>query len=425
MKKVYNIGIIGLGYVGFPLACLFSQKYKVIGFDINLNRVADLNSGHDATGEVSDEKISMALKNGLSCTTDYTRLKDCNVYIVTVPTPVNHQNTPNLTPLKGASETVGKVLKKGDIVIYESTVYPGMTEDVCAPIIEKISGMKLNQDFYMGYSPERINPGDKIHTVENIKKITSGSTTEIASEIDELYNSVLMNGTFKASSIKVAEAAKIIENSQRDVNIAFINEIAMVMHAMNIDTQDVLEAAGTKWNFLPFKPGLVGGHCISVDPYYLIQKAKFHGVLPRIMSESRRVNDAMGSYVASRVVKCLNAKGILVNNAEILLLGFTFKENCPDIRNTKVVDVYSALRDFTDNVSIFDPWVDQYEAVQEYGIKVETQKQDIINKKYDAVVLCVNHEYFDKIDLLSLLKNPGIIFDVKGKLDRDIVTDRL
>lgn len=352
-------------------------------------------------------------------------METCNIYIVTVPTPVNLHNTPNLAPLEGASKTVGEVIKSGDIVVYESTVYPGMTEDVCAPIIEKISGLKLNKDFFMGYSPERINPGDKVHTVENIQKITSGSTPEIATEVDELYNSVLKNGTFKAASIKVAEAAKIIENSQRDVNIAFINEIAMVLHAMGIDTHDVLEAAGTKWNFLPFKPGLVGGHCISVDPYYLIQKAKFHGVLPRIMSESRRVNDAMGNYVATQVVKHMNAKGILVNNAHILLLGFTFKENCPDIRNTKVVDVYHALKDFTDNITVFDPWVDPEEAIHEYGISIETDETHIHQQAFDAIVLCVSHEQFKRLNLCSLLKEPGVIYDVKGSLDRKMITDRL
>ncbi|MBO7283796.1 MAG: nucleotide sugar dehydrogenase [Bacteroidales bacterium] len=425
MEMSYKIGIIGLGYVGFPLACLFAKKYPVVAFDINTSRVKALQSGEDSTLEVSSERIAAALQNRMLCTDRVEDLKDCNIYIVTVPTPVNENNYPDLRPLEKASETVGSVISEGDIVIYESTVYPGVTEEVCAPIIEKVSGKKLNTGFFLGYSPERINPGDKEHTVEKIKKITSGSTDETAQIVDSLYNSVLENGTFKASSIKVAEAAKIIENSQRDVNIAFMNEVAMIMNALGIDTNDVLEAAGTKWNFLPFKPGLVGGHCISVDPYYLIQKAQFHGILPRIMTESRRVNDAMGSYVASRVVFNMNQRGIIVKNSRILILGFTFKENCPDIRNTKVINIYQSLSSYTDNIDIYDPWVETEDAEKEYGVKIIREFDKIEDKKYDAVVLCVAHSEFKEIDLKSITYENSTIYDVKSAFDRNIVTQRL
>lgn len=425
MGNNYKIGIIGLGYVGFPLACLFAKKYPVVAFDINSARVQALGRGEDATLEVSPENIAKALQNNMLCTDKVEDLRDCNIYIVTVPTPVNENNYPDLRPLESASATVGSVISDGDIVIYESTVYPGVTEEVCAPIIEKVSGKKLNEEFFLGYSPERINPGDKEHTVEKIKKITSGSTEATAEIVDSLYNSVLENGTYKASSIKVAEAAKIIENSQRDVNIAFMNEVAMIMNALGIDTLDVLEAAGTKWNFLPFKPGLVGGHCISVDPYYLIQKAQFHGILPRIMTESRRVNDAMGSYVASRVVSNMNLRGIRVKDSKVLIMGFTFKENCPDIRNTKVINIYQSLLSYTDNIEIYDPWADPTEAQKEYGVKIVKEFDKINEKKYDAVVLCVAHSEFQKIDLKSITYQNSTIYDVKGAFDRSIVTQRL
>lgn len=425
MDKSYKIGIIGLGYVGFPLACLFAKKYPVIAFDINSSRVKSLNSGEDSTLEVSKNRVEEAFRNGLVCTDDPQMLKDCNIYIVTVPTPVNENNYPDLGPLEKASATVGSFISDGDMIIYESTVYPGVTEEICAPIIEKVSGKVLNKDFFLGYSPERINPGDKEHTVEKIKKITSGSTPQSALIVDWLYNSVLENGTYRASSIKVAEAAKIIENSQRDVNIAFMNEVAMIMNALGIDTLDVLEAAGTKWNFLPFKPGLVGGHCISVDPYYLIQKAQFHGILPRIMTESRRVNDAMGSYVASRVVFNMNQRGIMVKNSKILILGFTFKENCPDIRNTKVINIYQSLLSYTDNIDIYDPWVDSQEAENEYGVSPIKDFSLICNNRYDAVVICVAHSEFQKIDLKSITCTNSTIYDVKGTFDRNIVTQRL
>ena len=425
MGNNYKIGIIGLGYVGFPLACLFAKKYPVVAFDINSARVQALGRGEDATLEVSPENIAKALQNNMLCTDKVEDLRDCNIYIVTVPTPVNENNYPDLRPLESASATVGSVISDGDIVIYESTVYPGVTEEVCAPIIEKVSGKKLNEEFFLGYSPERINPGDKEHTVEKIKKITSGSTEATAEIVDSLYNSVLENGTYKASSIKVAEAAKIIENSQRDVNIAFMNEVAMIMNALGIDTLDVLEAAGTKWNFLPFKPGLVGGHCISVDPYYLIQKAQFHGILPRIMTESRRVNDAMGSYVASRVVSNMNLRGIRVKDSKVMIMGFTFKENCPDIRNTKVINIYQSLLSYTDNIEIYDPWADPTEAQKEYGVKIVKEFDKINEKKYDAVVLCVAHSEFQKIDLKSITYQNSTIYDVKGAFDRSIVTQRL
>ena len=411
MKKVYNIGIIGLGYVGFPLACLFSQKYKVIGFDINLNRLADLNSGHDATGEVSDEKISMALKNGLSCTTDYTRLKGCNVYLVTVPTPVNHQNTPNLTPLKSASETVGKVLKKGDIVIYESTVYPGVTEDECIPVVEKVSGLKYNVDFFAGYSPERINPGDKLHTVEKIKKVTSGSTPEIGQIVDQVYSSVITAGTHLAPTIKVAEAAKVIENSQRDINIAFVNELSKIFNLMGIDTQAVLEAAGTKWNFLPFRPGLVGGHCIGVDPYYLAMCAQRFGYNPEIILAGRRMNDGMGNYVATQTVKLMVKKGINVSHSKIAIFGFTFKENCPDVRNTKVIDIYNSLKEYGIDITVYDPWANVAVAQHEYGIEpVNTLDPE---HQFDAVIMAVAHNEFKSIDINAFLKEQSVVYDVK------------
>lgn len=419
------ICVIGLGYVGLPLARLFSTKYPVIGFDMNQNRVDALNSGHDVTLEVPDNLLRDAIENhGFRCTTDLEEIRSCNIYIVAVPTPVDDDNRPDLKPLQDASETVGKVIGKGDIVIYESTVYPGVTEEECLPVVERISGLKFNVDFYAGYSPERINPGDKEHTVEKIRKVTSGSTPEIADTVDELYNSVLINGTHKAPSIRVAEASKIIENSQRDVNIAFMNELAKIFNAMGIDTHDVIEAAASKWNFIKLNPGLVGGHCISVDPYYLIQKAQVYGVLPRIMFAARRLNDGMGAYVANQVVKCMNMKGIVVKNAKILILGVTFKENCPDIRNTKIVDIYHTLREYTNRITIYDPWADIDAVKHEYGIGITNALPD--GEKYDAVILAVAHKEFESMDFRSLrFSQESVVYDVKGILPREIIDGRL
>ena len=367
----HQLCVIGLGYVGLPLARLFSTKYKTIGFDRNHNRVAEIMSGHDSTMELDERLLKEAIeKNGFLCTSDPEKIKECNIYIVAVPTPVDENNRPDLTPLIGASRTVGKVISPGDIVIYESTVYPGVTEEECIPIIEAESGLTYNKDFYAGYSPERINPGDKEHTVEKIKKVTSGSTPQVAEIVDNLYNSVLINGTHKAPSIRVAEASKIIENSQRDVNIAFMNELAKIFNAMGIDTRDVLEAASSKWNFIKMSPGLVGGHCISVDPYYLIQKAQVYGVLPRIMTSARRLNDGMGAYVAEQTIKCMNKKGVLVKDSRILILGITFKENCPDTRNTKVLDIYHTLSEYTRNITIYDPWANPDSVAREYGLTI-------------------------------------------------------
>ena len=419
----YRICVIGLGYVGLPLARLFSTKYETVGFDMNQKRVDALNGGHDATLEVSDELLQDAINNhGFKCTTDLEEIKKCNVYIVAVPTPVDDNNRPDLKPLWGASETVGKVISKGDIVIYESTVYPGVTEEECLPVVERVSGMKFNEDFFAGYSPERINPGDKEHTVEKIKKVTSGSTPEIADIVDGLYNSVLVNGTHKASSIKVAEASKIIENSQRDVNIAFMNELAKIFNAMGIDTRDVIDAAASKWNFIKLNPGLVGGHCISVDPYYLIQKAQVYGVLPRIMFAARRLNDGMGAYVANQTVKCMNKKGVMVKDSKILILGITFKENCPDIRNTKVIDIYHTLEEYTNNITIYDPWANADSVKHEYGIDITTEMP---NEKFDAVILAVSHKEFLDINVKDLMKDEAVLYDVKGLLDREIVDGRL
>lgn len=422
-----KICVIGLGYVGLPLARLFSTKYKTIGFDMNQNRVDALNNGHDATLEVDDKLLQEAIhKYGFRCTTNIEDIKNCNFYIVAVPTPVDENNRPDLRPLWGASKTVGTVISKGDIVVYESTVYPGVTEEECLPVVEKISGLKFNVDFYAGYSPERINPGDKEHTVEKIKKVTSGSTPEIADIIDSVYNSVLVNGTHKAPSIKVAEASKIIENSQRDVNIAFMNELAKIFNAMGIDTNDVIEAASSKWNFIKLKPGLVGGHCISVDPYYLIQKAQVYGVLPRVMFSARRLNDGMGEYVAHQVIKLMNKKGVLVKDAHILLLGITFKENCPDIRNTKIVDIYATLNEYTNNITVYDPWANKSSVYHEYNIEIINSNIDDLKGKFDAVILGVAHNEFQEIDIKSLLKSKNsVIYDVKGVLDRKIIDGRL
>lgn len=428
MKKLNKIAIIGLGYVGLPLARLFAEKYPVVGFDINEARVAQLNQGIDDTLEVSKELLESVLKNnnpfaddqkGLLCSAHLADIQDANVYIITVPTPVDKNNRPDLTPLIKASETVGKVIKKGDIVIYESTVYPGATEEDCIPVVEKTSGLKYNQDFFAGYSPERINPGDKLHTVEKILKVTSGSTPEVGTIVNDLYRSVIVAGTHLAPNIKVAEAAKVIENSQRDINIAFVNELAKIFNLMDIDTHAVLEAAGTKWNFLPFKPGLVGGHCIGVDPYYLAQKAQQYGYHPEIILAGRRLNDSMGRYVAEQVIKAMIKKNINVNQAKILMLGITFKENCPDVRNTKIVDVVAALEDFGTRVTIYDPWANKEEVKHEYGLsscsdfsEIETSAQ----QQFDAIVLGVAHQEFLALEMNSLLKQEGVIYDVKGIL---------
>ncbi len=468
----HQLCVIGLGYVGLPLARLFSTKYKTIGFDRNHNRVAEIMSGHDSTMELDERLLKEAIeKNGFLCTSDPEKIKECNIYIVAVPTPVDENNRPDLTPLIGASRTVGQVISPGDIVIYESTVYPGVTEEECIPIIEAESGLTYNKDFYAGYSPERINPGDKEHTVEKIKKVTSGSTPQVAEIVDNLYNSVLINGTHKAPSIRVAEASKIIENSQRDVNIAFMNELAKIFNAMGIDTRDVLEAASSKWNFIKMSPGLVGGHCISVDPYYLIQKAQVYGVLPRIMTSARRLNDGMGAYVAEQTIKCMNKKGVLVKDSRILILGITFKENCPDTRNTKVLDIYHTLSEYTRNITIYDPWANPDSVAREYGLTITPTLPEVsacdgavcelpaagaaagagagsggelpaggaasempagaagaegaAAGKYDAIILAVAHNQFKELNYKALLAPNGIIYDVKGFLPRELVDARL
>ena len=414
-----KIAVIGLGYVGLPLAQLFATKYPVVGFDINQNRIQELNAGNDATLEIDADTLNKVLvtsisdKNGLLCSSTLQDISTCNYYIVTVPTPVDKNNRPDLTPLYKSSETVGKVLKKGDIVIYESTVYPGVTEEECVPVLERVSGLKFNVDFFAGYSPERINPGDKEHTVEKILKVTSGSTPEIGQKVNDLYKSVITAGTYLASSIKVAEAAKVIENSQRDINIAFVNELAKIFNLLEIDTHAVLEAAGTKWNFLPFKPGLVGGHCIGVDPYYLAQKAQEKGYHPEIILAGRRLNDSMGEYVASQVVKLMIKKGVAINGAKLLMLGITFKENCPDVRNTKIVDVVHALQEYGIEVAIFDPWAKPSDVQHEY--KLETTRE-LPTATFDAIVLGVAHKEFMTIDLSKLKKANSVLFDVKGVL---------
>ena len=421
--KETKICVIGLGYVGLPLARLFSTKYKTVGFDMNAKRCEALMAGHDATLEVSDELLQDAINNhGFVCTSNINDIKDCNFYVVAVPTPVDGNNNPDLTPLYGASTTVGKVISKGDVVVYESTVYPGVTEDECIPVVEKVSGMKFNEDFFAGYSPERINPGDKLHTVEKIKKVTSGSTPEIGKYVDMVYSSVITAGTHLAPSMKVAEAAKVIENSQRDINIAFVNELSKIFNKMGIDTLDVLEAAGTKWNFLPFRPGLVGGHCIGVDPYYLAQCAQRHGYNPEIILAGRRMNDGMGAYVANEVVKLMLKKGIQILHSNIVILGFTFKENCPDVRNTKVIDIYRTLKEYNVNVTVYDPWANIEVAKHEYGIEVVNQ---LPTKRFDAVIAAVAHKLFDDLDIESILNERHVIFDVKGTLNRGITDGRL
>ena len=424
MDKI-KIAVIGLGYVGLPLAKLLSTKYSTIGYDISEERVNSLIRGHDVTLEISSESLRVAIDNGLQCTTNIEDTKDCNVYIVTVPTPIDCGNRPDLGPLLSASRAVGSVISRNNIVIYESTVYPGMTEEICIPENERVSGMKFNTDFFAGYSPERINPGDKEYTVEKIKKVTSGSTPHVARIVDDLYNSILVNGTYRASSIRIAEASKIIENTQRDVNIALMNELAKIFNAMGIDTQEIIDAASSKWNFIKFKPGLVGGHCISVDPYYLIEKAKVYGVLPRIMMDARRLNDGMGYYIGGQVLRLMNKRGILVKNAAILILGITFKENCPDIRNTKVIDVYLALHEYTANIMFLDPWADAKTVEQIYKIKIHSRIDPSWYGAFDVIISAVAHEEFKRIDIQSLLKENGIVYDVKGNLDRKVVSARL
>jgi UDP-N-acetyl-D-galactosamine dehydrogenase len=431
--KEYKIAIIGLGYVGLPLAVAFAEKYKVVGFDINLQRVGELKKFNDRTLEISDSQLECVIvsdenyindnySTGLYTTINASDLADCNFFIVTVPTPTDKYNRPVLTPLIKASETLGKVLKKGDIVVYESTVYPGVTEDECVPVLEKVSGLNFNQDFFAGYSPERINPGDKEHTVTKILKVTSGSTPEIATEIDAVYNSVITAGTHKAPNIKVAEAAKVIENSQRDINIAFVNELAKIFNLMGIDTHDVLEAAGTKWNFLKFKPGLVGGHCIGVDPYYLAQKAQELGYHPEIILAGRRLNDEMGKYVATEVIKLMLKKDIKVKNSNVLVLGFTFKEDCPDVRNTKVIDIVNELKTYDVNVTIFDPWANPEEVQHEYNV---VSQKEIPMRKFDSVILAVSHKEFLNMELKSLLNEHAVFYDVKGCILEDFVDSRL
>lgn len=420
-----KICVVGLGYVGLPLARLFSTKYPTVGFDMNQKRVDALMAGHDATLEVADDLLQDAINNhGFTCTTDIEKIKDCNFYVVAVPTPVDENKSPDLRPLWGASETVGKVISKGDIVVYESTVYPGVTEDECIPVVEKVSGLKFNVDFFAGYSPERINPGDKVHTVEFIKKITSGSTPEVADIIDNVYNSVLKNGTHKAPSMKVAEAAKVIENSERDIMIAFFNELSKIFTLMGIDTTDVVEAAGTKWNFIKMNPGLVGGHCISVDPYYLAQCAQRLGYNPEIILAGRRMNDGMGAYVVEQTIKHMLKKGIQVLKSNIIIMGFTFKENCPDVRNTRVVDIYHALQEYNVNVTVYDPWANPVAVKHEYGIDIVSE---LPNGKFDAAIVAVAHKEFrdNDVDWENLLEKNHVIFDVKCILPREMVDGRL
>jgi UDP-N-acetyl-D-galactosamine dehydrogenase len=423
MIKNKKIAVIGLGYVGLPLAVEFGKKLNTVGFDINISRVNELNNGIDNTLEINSTDLCGTLSNGLfSITSNVNDIMDCNFYIVTVPTPTDKNNRPVLTPLIKASETIGSVLKKGDIVVYESTVYPGVTEEECVPILEKISGLKYNQDFFAGYSPERINPGDKEHTVTKILKVTSGSTPEVAEVVDLLYRTIIIAGTHKASSIKVAEAAKVIENSQRDINIAFVNELSKIFNLLKIDTNEVLEAAATKWNFLKFKPGLVGGHCIGVDPYYLAQKAQEVGYNPEIILAGRRLNDGMGKHVATETIKLMIGKGINIKNSKILILGFTFKEDCPDVRNTKVIDIIQELKTYGVSVIVTDPWASPDDVKHEFGVDTFTE---IPEEKYDSVILAVSHAKFQELDINKYLKYPSVVFDVKSVLNKSIVDGRL
>ena len=442
-----RIGVVGLGYVGLPLARLFSTKFPTIGYDVNVGRVRSLMAGHDSTLEVSDDLLQTAINDhGFRCTTELDDIRDCNFYVVAIPTPVDRNNAPDLQPLYSASEAIGKVISRGDVVVYESTVYPGVTEDECIPVIERVSGLRYNVDFFAGYSPERINPGDKVHTVEKIQKITSGSTPEVADLVDRVYHAVLTNGTHRAPSIKVAEAAKVIENSQRDINIAFVNELSKICNLLGIDTTDVLEAAGTKWNFIRMNPGLVGGHCISVDPYYLAQCAQQLGYNPEIILAGRRMNDGMGSYVANQTVKLMLKKGIQVLDSHILIMGFTFKENCPDVRNTRVIDIYRALQEYHVNITVYDPWANPEVVKREYGIDIVSdlphQPSSIIPQpsslhhqpsslspqpSFDAAIVAVAHRQFRKqeVDFDSLLRPNHVIYDVKAILPRDLVDGRL
>jgi UDP-N-acetyl-D-galactosamine dehydrogenase len=425
MKRMDNtkIAIIGLGYVGLPLAVEFGKKYTTVGFDIDTNRIKELSNHYDRTLEVDEAGLKSSLQ--LSYSADINALSDCNVFIITVPTPVDKYNKPDLTPLRKASETVGKVLSKGDIVVYESTVYPGATEEECVPVLEEVSGMKYNIDFFCGYSPERINPGDKEHTVSKILKVTSGSTPEIADVVNNLYASIITAGTFKAASIKVAEAAKVIENSQRDINIAFVNELSKIFHLLGIDTNEVLEAAGTKWNFLKFKPGLVGGHCIGVDPYYLAQKAQEVGYHPEIILAGRRLNDSIGAYVADESVKLIVKKNINVKTANVLVMGITFKENCPDVRNTKVVDIISELKNYHMNITVIDPWADKESVKHEYGLSIINSLQESAIQKFECIILAVSHKEFMEMNITDLRAEQSIIFDVKGVLPKALVDRRL
>ena len=424
-NKDIRIGVIGLGYVGLPLARLFSTKYPTIGYDLNQQRVDTLMGGHDTTLEVNDKLLQEAIhQHGFRCTTNLDELRSCNFYVVAIPTPVDRNNAPDLMPLIKASEEVGRILSKGDFVVYESTVYPGVTEDECLPEIERISGLKYNVDFFAGYSPERINPGDKVHTVEKILKITSGSTPEAADLRESVYNSVLENGTHRAPSIKVAEAAKVIENAQRDINIAFVNELAKICSLLGIDTHDVLEAAGTKWNFIRMNPGLVGGHCISVDPYYLAQCAQRLGYNPEIILAGRRMNDGMGSYVAGQTIKLMLKKGIQVLGSKIIIMGFTFNENCPDVRNTRVIDIYRALLEYNVSITVFDPWANPEVVMRQYGIDIVSQ---LPKEKFDTAIVAVAHRQFRKGEVCfdELLNKNHVIYDVKGILPRDLIDGRL
>jgi UDP-N-acetyl-D-glucosamine/UDP-N-acetyl-D-galactosamine dehydrogenase len=420
MTQNYKIAIIGLGYVGLPLAHAFSRKFPVVGFDIFALRIDELSKAYDRTLELSEEQLKEAINNGMQFTNDIEKIASCNIYIVTVPTPIDKNKRPDLTPLLKASETIGKILKKGDIVIYESTVYPGATEEDCVPILERHSKLQFNKDFFCGYSPERINPGDKEHTVTKILKVTSGSTPEVAQKVNALYQEIITAGTHLAPSIKVAEAAKVIENAQRDINIAFINELAIIFNRLGIDTEAVLEAAGTKWNFLPFKPGLVGGHCIGVDPYYLTHKAQEIGYNPEIILAGRRLNDNMGVYVANQVIKLMIKKGHAIDGAKILVLGITFKENCPDIRNSRVIDVIKELQEFGAMVDVHDPWADPEEVMAEYGIKLQNELKP---QQYQAIVLAVAHTSFKTLSLNK--SEQQVLFDIKAFFDPKISDGRL